>query len=574
MIFNSMKLLGLRVRVRTVSGFTPNLLLARPSLGTSLSTTSDALDDVKLLVTDDDPRFPSLLVGFNQRFYANNAKAVYFVRTPEEVALAIDDVLDNYQDGLKVRSGGHCYENFVMNNSTKGIIDVGFLTDYGIDPEKGYYLSTGETNWSAFKKIFNKWGVVLPGGSCYSVGLGGHISGGGDGIMSRLHGTTVDWVTGMEIVVKDKPNKPAYVKYISEENDPDLFWACRGAGNGNFGIITKYYFKELPKAPKGAIISNLAFKWKNEEQGEVFDAPTLKKILDEYVDFAASKDNWISSAKFQIMHEAAEESQMTVHTAYHNEKEKEEAKAYHNELEKKLDNFYTISSPCAALAGHAGYWSRPSKRNKEQDRSDAVADTRHDFPFYDATQTMNPSGPNQRGKYKSAYQKEHFPMEQVKAIINNLKKVPEGLELEDMKQSMCQIDCFGGQINEIEPTATAIAQRAYVVKLQFQTYWTSEEDDDKFLGWMNEFYHKDMYGKYGGIPDPDAPGGHMFQGCYYNYPDVDLNKYGGLDKALSLYFLDNYEKNERNLVDVKRRWDPANFFNHAQSIPVKPTKVD
>ncbi|WP_082752687.1 BBE domain-containing protein [Janthinobacterium sp. B9-8] len=37
----------------------------------------------------------------------------------------------------------------------------------------------------------------------------------------------------------------------------------------------------------------------------------------------------------------------------------------------------------------------------------------------------------------------------------------------------------------------------------------------------------------------------------------------------ALYFLDNFRKGQRNLVQVKQQWDPQNFFHHAQSIPVK-----
>lgn len=510
-----------------------------------------------------------MLIGFNQRFKAENAKAVYMPQNPQEVAVAMDDILDNYKTGLKVRSGGHCYENFVMNEGTNGIIDVGDLVDWGQD-QRGYYLSSGETNWSAFNKIFKHWGVVLPGGSCYSVGLGGHISGGGDGIMSRLYGTTVDWLTGIEIVVKDDPDQPAYVKYVgekSEGDDADLFWACKGAGNGNFGVITKYYFKELPKAPEGAVISTLAFNWHDDDGNVILDAESLKRILDEYVDFAARNDNRESSGKFQIYHEAAGQALMTIHTAYFNDTTKCEAKKFHYELQKKLEEFYTVSTPIGAFGGgHIGYCVGRSKNFK--DIEDAVEDTIHDFTFYDSTQTMNPSGGNQRGKYKSAYMKERFPIEQCEAIIDNMRRVPEGLEMHDMKQSICQIDCFGGRINDFTPEETALAQREYVVKLQFQTYWVDEDKDDLHLGWIRKFYHEDMYGQYGGIPDPKQS--DMFEGCYYNYPDVDLNdeQYGGLEKAMYLYFLENYRENKRNLVDVKKRWDPANFFNNEQSIPI------
>jgi len=138
------------------------------------------------------------------------------------------------------------------------------------------------------------------------------------------------------------------------------------------------------------------------------------------------------------------------------------------------------------------------------------------------------------------------------------------------------VDCFGGKINEQTPTATVIPQRDYRLKLQFQTYWDDEDEDKEQLGWIRNAYES-VYARWGGVPDPfqgppmdpcKSPDDSPFEGCYYNYPDVDLNgwkngKYG----ALSLYFLDNFQTNKRNLVDIKRRWDPAGYFWHEQSIP-------
>ena len=249
---------------------------------------------------------------------------------------------------------------------------------------------------------------------------------------------------------------------------------------------------------------------------------------------------------------------MTIHTFYHDDESKRTAKEYHSEIEKKLKQLYPISNPSVTLSSHGGHWSRGE-----------VSEKHHTFTIFDAIQNMSGSGNNQRGKYKSAYMKQHFPLEQCEAIIKNLKRVPEGLTMADMKDSCVQIDTFGGRINDFSPKDTALAQRSYKVKLQFQNHWADEKKDEFHLGWIRDFYHKDMYGKYGGIPDPSAPGGEqMFEGCYYNYPDVDLNDYG-LDKAMTLYFGVNYEEADRNLIDVKRRWDPTNFFYHAQSIPVR-----
>ena len=137
-----------------------------------------------------------------------------------------------------------------------------------------------------------------------------------------------------------------------------------------------------------------------------------------------------------------------------------------------------------------------------------------------------------------------------------------------MQQSVLQVDCFGGAINLKSSTETAFAQRDYIVKLQYQTYWLDPEKDAPQLKWIRDFY-AEMYAEYGGTPNPAKDPSNTVYGCYYNYPDVDLNDIVGRDGALWLYFLDNFANNERNLVKVKRRWDPNNIFRSKQSIPLE-----
>ncbi len=85
--------------------------------------------------------------------------------------------------------------------------------------------------------------------------------------------------------------------------------------------------------------------------------------------------------------------------------------------------------------------------------------------------------------------------------------------------------------------------------LQYQTYWTEPKDDANNLKWIRSFYTA-MYGSRGPYPDGTV------DGCYVNYPDVDLSDWQ------YLYYKDNYPK----LQQVKQRWDPLNVFNHQQSI--------
>jgi hypothetical protein len=82
--------------------------------------------------------------------------------------------------------------------------------------------------------------------------------------------------------------------------------------------------------------------------------------------------------------------------------------------------------------------------------------------------------------------------------------------------------------------------------------------------------YRDVYAAYGGTPDPAQDPDSVVDGCYYNYPDIALGTHadGNINHALWLYFLANYRQRPRNLVAVKRRWDPDNIFHHAQSLPV------
>lgn len=232
---------------------------------------------------------------------------------------------------------------------------------------------------------------------------------------------------------------------------------------------------------------------------------------------------------------------------YFNETERAEAIAFHQEIQKRLEELCPFRSSPVVTIGHGAQWGSMETL---------------DYDFYASTQTMNSSGPNRRGKYKSAFMLKNFPALQIDKIMTHLTTIPLGLTADDMKSSLLQVDCFGGQINEVAPTATATPHRRHVWKLQYQTYWTDITKDEAHLTWIRNFYN-DMYEPYGGVPNPLHDSG-LFEGCYYNYPDVDLNDIVGKDAAMYLYFMENTQK----LSEVKKYWDSANYFTHAQSIPI------
>ena len=73
------------------------------------------------------------------------------------------------------------------------------------------------------------------------MGIAGLTLGGGYGLFSRKYGLTCDSLT--EITMVDGKGN-----IVHSKDDPELLWACKGGGNGNFGVITSMKFS-LNNAP-------------------------------------------------------------------------------------------------------------------------------------------------------------------------------------------------------------------------------------------------------------------------------------------------------------------------------------
>ena len=84
-------------------------------------------------------------------------------------------------------------------------------------------------------------GVTVPGGSCPSVGVSGVTLGGGMGLAARNFGMTTDNVLGVQIVTAD-----GKLRQVNPRSGSDLYWALRGGGGGNFGVVTQFTFRIHP----------------------------------------------------------------------------------------------------------------------------------------------------------------------------------------------------------------------------------------------------------------------------------------------------------------------------------------
>lgn len=511
--------------------------------------------------------------GFDRRWFAPNLQVVYTPSDTVGVLQAMKQAIQlGFQPGqIQITCGRHCYENFVYNGNTRCIIDMTGLRAYGYDNTYGYFMEVGNGNWDMYRTLNNVYGRTLPAGSCYSVGLGGHITGGGYGLLSRLYGLLIDHLTAVEMVVMPSGSQTnPMVVVCSAAQNSDLFWAVRGGGGGNFGIITRYYFANPPMSPQRMLVSTLSLPWSN-----ITSASVLQQYLDSFAQYDVIQAPNNTFSIFHLNHQAAGAMSMSTFryydTALHGEQaEFEDEVAKHvKEQRRRYEAIGPLSDQPAPHIGHPGWMADNSPFLPAPDI------TYRNYTYLEGTQQVNGSGPNRYGKYKSAYMKKPFPPDQVAALYYHLQRVPNGVPASDMAQSLCQVDSYGGAINNVAWNATAVPQRNSIMKLQYQTYWDNASpvgSDDPVqaaahLDWINTMY-RDVYAAYGGFPDPSKDPSGTVDGCYYNYCDSDLGTngvlYPGIDHAMRLYFLGNYAQ----LKSAKGKWNPSDWFKSAQSIPV------
>jgi hypothetical protein len=191
----------------------------------------------------DDPGFAEIGTPVNQRFAAVRPAAVLSAAHAGDVIRAVQWARAESVP-LVVRGGGHSYAGFSV--STGLVLDLGHLAGIRFDPGTGLVTVGGGTPMTALYTALRPYDVTFPLGNSDTVGVGGLTLGGGVTTISRAHGLTCDALVSTDVVLADGTTVTA-----SEREHPDLFWACRGGGGGNFGVNTTFTFRTRP-APAGS----------------------------------------------------------------------------------------------------------------------------------------------------------------------------------------------------------------------------------------------------------------------------------------------------------------------------------
>ncbi|MFC4564818.1 BBE domain-containing protein [Nocardiopsis mangrovi] len=522
------------------------------------SQPSSITDRGGIKVMEGDRRYPSLCRGFNPR-WSSRPEYVRLVRSSDEARYALEQAVRERpkvakRDRITVRAGGHCYENFVCSDDVRVIIDVSLLDGIYTEKQKGpkgedvVCVEAGATNGDLRKRLFLATGKTLPGGSCSTVGMGGHIPAGGFGLLSRQFGLTVDYLYGVEVAVVGADKKVKLVKATADSKDPklkELWWAHTGGGGGNFGLVTKFYLHNLPTAPKHVLLSAGGWPWKDVRKDD------FTRIVNNFGGFwdkhRGMRDEF--SALFGILlltHRSKEQigliAQMDASVPHAKDRMNAFLKAMdrgHKPRFMSLDNAYGEYPALSSLTTPAKLtWNTTDK-------------------------TLDPVDNLSCGKHKSAYLRKPMGKEQIEAMWKAL--AGEGTSVK--RNAVVQVDSYGSAINRPRSSATAAYQRDSIMKIQHQIYWPAPGKGVDELKWIRTLY-RNMFKSTGGVPIPNGTGeDRMTDGCYIGYPDVDLSDPKWNSSSYSWHDLYYGPGNHyTRLQQVKENFDPLGIFRFAQSV--------
>jgi FAD/FMN-containing dehydrogenase len=442
-------------------------------------------------------------VPFNARFLDRRPQAIVLCAAPEDVAETIAFLGRHGVDRVP-RSGGHC---FAGHSSSRGaVIDVTPMGAVSVSGEVAC-IGAGARLGTVYDGL-QRHGLAIPAGTCPSVGIAGLALGGGLGILGRCHGLTSDRLVGAQIVLAD-----GRILDCDEHHHADLFWALRGAGAGNFGVVTRLDFRTVP-AP---VATNLHATWTPAQAGAVIEA------WQEWA--PGGPDELAASLKVTASGDTEEPPSVDVYAAFLG------SESTATEL---LDGLAVRAGADPASAFVASLSFPDTRRFWAQlgvaEEGTAIESARHDVV------------PPDHLVARSEFFRRPLPGDAIAALVRTLtrdRRPGESRELDFMP--------WGGAYNRVPADATAFVHRAERFQLKHAAVVGGRATASAAAAahrWVNRSWTTvHPWGS-----------GRVFQ----NFADADL------DDWAHAYHGTNY----RRLVDIKARYDPRNAFRFPQSLPV------
>jgi hypothetical protein len=414
---------------------------------------------------------------------------------------------------IRVRSGGHDFEGLSYRSERPevfAVVDLNKMRSVRVNHTAGTAVidsgaTLGEVYYAVSKASKQ---LAFAAGLCPTIGVGGHLSGGGFGMLLRKYGGAIDNILDATLVNAEGRliNKKAMGK--------DVFWAIRGGGGESFGIVLSWKVKLVPVPPKvtmfkvprtlaeGAV--DILTKWQ-------VVAPALPEEL--FIRVVVQKD----VAEFQSMYLGT------------------------------CDNLLSL------MGGRFPELGLNRTHCKEMTWIQSVP-----YIFLGSTATVEDilnrtTSLDTSSKATSDYVLQPIPKDGWVKIFAELAKPNAGLLINVP---------YGGKINSFSESATPFPHRGGVLfNLQYMNFWSPAADGSAQTKWLKDFYT---------FITPCVSKNP--RQSYVNYRDLDLGVNVVVGNVTSynsakVWGEKYYKSNFKRLAFAKGKVDPHDYFRNEQSIP-------
>ncbi|MEU1623529.1 FAD-binding oxidoreductase [Streptomyces sp. NPDC005722] len=446
------------------------------------------------LVMPDDADYATARLLYNTRFDGQRPAAVAYVSGTEDVRECLD-FAGRTGVPVSVRNGGHSYAGY-SGGKGRLVLDVSSMSSVG--------LSGGTATVGAGAKLIDVYtrlgasGRTLPAGSCPTVGISGLTLGGGHGVLSRAYGLTCDSLTGAEIVTAG-----GRVLRCSADENPELFWALRGAGGGQFGVVTKLTFDT--QASPQVVTGYLSWPWSK-----------AAAVLRAWQEWGPDQPDEIWSA-LHLDKSGTGSPQISIATVGITSRD-----GLANAVDRLAD---TIGASATSVSLHPrSYLDAALAYAGCSNLSTAQCH------LPGTTPGRSPSG--RLGRETYAARSDFYDRSLSAAGIQTLLSQVEGLR---SGSGSVSLTALGGAVNRVAPTATAFVHR----RSRFLAQYIESPGTTNWLSGLHAAMRR-----------------HASGAAYQNYTDATLSDWR------SAYYGSAADK----LTRLKARYDPSRLFSFQQAL--------
>ncbi|MFH8790078.1 FAD-binding oxidoreductase [Streptomyces roseoverticillatus] len=458
------------------------------------------------LVRPGDADYTAARQLYNTRFDGLRPAGIAYVTGAQDIRECLA-FARRYSTLISIRNGGHSYAGW-SSGTDRLVIDVSRMRTVRTPDSSSAVIGAGaklidvQTGLAAH-------GVTIPSGSCPTVGVSGLALGGGHGVTSRAYGLTCDNLTGATLVTAD-----GKVLDCDAGRNADLFWALRGAGNGNFGVVTELRFRTR-KAADG-ITGYVSWPWSRAAD-----------VIRAWQEWGPTRPDEIWSS-CDLSAAAGGTPRISV-SAY--------SLGTYGDLENALD----------ALVGKVGGTSNGVRlrRRSHLDMVRAYAgcsdksQTQCHLPG--STPGREASGTLERETYgaRSDFYDRSLNAAGVRALTDQVERFARGGGSGGVS---VQLTALGGAVNRVQPLATAFVHRRSRFLAQYLAHWAAGGSGSAQTSWLDGTHA--------------AMRRHASGAAYQNYADASLKDWR---KAY-------YGDAEGRLTKLKRQYDPDRVFDFPQAL--------